>query len=276
MKIYDCFTFYNELDLLEIRLDLLYNTVDHFVIVESNQTFTNRAKPFLFEENKQRYSKYMDKIIHVKVTDMPGDLDPWVNEIHQRNAIVRGVVEAEHQDIIIISDCDEIPRPEAIELMRINSAQAFALRMPLFNFKFNYMRVTPGEYDFWAMATRKWLLGQFSPDHVRSRRHHMPNEYFAEIIHGGWHFGYLGNNDYLRDKAQSFSHQEVNTLEFLEHIDIDKSIAERKEWNRSAPNHYKIVELNDYFPKSLLNYPQFILDNPEANAYNLLPPFPYK
>lgn len=276
MKIFDCFTFYNELDLLEIRLEELYDTVDHFVIVESNQTFTNRPKPFLFEENKSRYAKYMDKIIHIKVEDMPGSTNPWDNEQHQRNAIARGIVDAELDDIIIISDCDEVLRSEAVKTIRDSKYKLFAFRMPLFNFKFNYMRVRPGEYDFWAMAASKSHLIKFPADAIRNQRHNVNTEYFTIIDHGGWHFGYLGNNDYLRDKAQSFSHQEVNSPEFLAAIDIDKSIAERKEWDRNQNNQYQIVELNDYFPNSLLNYPQFILDKPEANAYNLLPPFPYK
>ena len=71
MGIYDCFIFFNELDLLEIRLSELYNYVDYFVIVEANKTFKGKSKPFYFEENKQKYKKYLDKIIHVKVYDMP-------------------------------------------------------------------------------------------------------------------------------------------------------------------------------------------------------------
>ena len=110
MKLYDCFTFYNELDLLELRLAELYDTVDHFVIVESNQTFTNRPKPFLFEENRERYARWLDKIIHIKVEDMPGSDNPWDNETHQRNSIMRGLADADANDIVFISDVDEVLR----------------------------------------------------------------------------------------------------------------------------------------------------------------------
>lgn len=273
-KIYDCFTFYNELDLLEIRLEELYTTVDHFVLVEAAQTFTNRSKPFLFEENKSRYSKWLDKIIHIKVDDMPGGSNPWLNEQHQRNAIMRGLVNANHKDIVIVSDCDEVLRASAVETIRNSNSPVFAFRMPLFNFKFNYMRTSPGEYDCWAMAAQKGIFDAHSPDVLRNQRFNTMG--FDIVEHGGWHFGYLGNNEYLRDKAQSFSHQEVNSPEFLAAIDVDQSIAERKEWDRNQANQYKIVELNDYFPSTVSNYPEFILDNPEANAYNLLPPFPYQ
>lgn len=274
MKIFDCFTFYNELDLLEIRLEELYTNVDHFVIVESNQTFTNRPKNYIFDEARARFEKYLDKIIYIKVDDMPGSVNPWDNERHQRNCIMRGLVTASPDDIIIISDCDEVLRASAIDLIRNSGQQLFALRMPLFNFKFNYMRTTPGEYDCWAMAACKQILDTNTPDALRNTRFNPAG--FTIIEHAGWHFGYLGDNEYLRDKAQSFSHQEVNSPEFLKHIDVEKSIAERKEWDRNQSNKYAIVELNDYFPKSLSLYPDFILDNAEANAYNLLPPFPYK
>jgi hypothetical protein len=273
-KIYDCFTFYNEFDLLEIRLKELYNTVDHFVLVESNQTFTNRIKPFLFEENQDRYSQYLDKIIHVKVDDMPNSGNPWDNEIHQRNSIMRGLTDAALEDIIVVSDCDEVLRARAIETLKYSDHNLFALRMPLFNFKFNYMRVNPGEYDCWAMACTREVLNNNTPDSLRNHRHNLTGCTIVE--HAGWHFGYLGDKNYLVDKAQSFSHQEVNTPEFFDQLDIEASIKERKEWNRQQTARYEIVRLDDYFPASVKNYPQFILDNTDISPYNILPPFPYK
>ena len=68
-KVYDCFPFFNELDLLEIRLDALYDEVDYFVISECDYTFSGLSKPFYFEDNKEKFSKYMDKIIHIKNYD---------------------------------------------------------------------------------------------------------------------------------------------------------------------------------------------------------------
>lgn len=281
-KIYDCFTFYNELDLLEIRLKELYNIIDHFVIVESNQTFTNRAKPFLFEENKSRYSKYLDKIIHVKVEDMPGSANPWDNERHQRNAILRGISTAAKDDIIIVSDCDEIPRAHAVAHLRNSGNALFGLRMPLFNFKFNYMRTTPNHYDIWAMAARKELLEDWTPDTLRGMRFDFNHLGYQEqwngfeiVEHGGWHFGYFGNNEYLKDKAQSFSHTEVNRPEFLAQIDVEASIRERKEWDRTQANIYEIVQLDNYFPASAVDYSEFILQDSLVPATNFLPKYPY-
>jgi beta-1,4-mannosyl-glycoprotein beta-1,4-N-acetylglucosaminyltransferase len=94
IRIYDAFTFYNELDLLELRLEELYDYVDYFVIVESDRTFTNIPKPYYFEDNKNRYSKYLDKIRHFKITS-PGHKNPWDNECHQRNELKRGCSDAD-------------------------------------------------------------------------------------------------------------------------------------------------------------------------------------
>ena len=279
-KIYDCFTFYNEFELLEIRFKELYNKVDHFVIVESNQTFTNRKKPWNFDITK--YPDYADKIIHIQVEDMPNTGNAWDNETHQRDCILRGTLGADDNDIIIISDADEIPRAEVVARMRNSEQLIFALRMPLFNFKFNYMRKTPGEYTVWPMAARKSVFDNITPNVLRSMRfnfndspYNFVNDGCEVVEHAGWHFSYLGNKEYLIDKAQSFSHTEVNNPEFLAHIDIEASIRERKEWNRTQSAQYEIVELDDYFPKILQDqkYKMFVLDSPMATVHDILPFF---
>lgn len=121
--IYDCFTFFNELDLLEIRLNILNDFVDKFVLVEGNKTHTGNKKRFVFEENKQRFESFLDKIIYIKVDDFP-QLDisakdefgnRWILENFQRDAIIRGLTNCKPNDIILISDVDEIPNPNAIK-----------------------------------------------------------------------------------------------------------------------------------------------------------------
>ena len=73
MKIYDGFIFFNELDLLDIRLNTMYDVVDYFILVESSVTHQGTPKPYIFEENKERFSKYLDKIIHIKIDNTPDD-----------------------------------------------------------------------------------------------------------------------------------------------------------------------------------------------------------
>jgi hypothetical protein len=287
MKIYDCFTFYNELDLLEIRLQELYTIVDGFVIVESNQTFTNRPKPWNFENNVQRFGKFLDKIRYVKVEDMPASSNAWDNEHHQRNAILRGIKTADPNDIIMISDADEIPRAAAVKTLRDSEQVIFAMRMPIYNFKFNYMKLNPDRYSVWGMAARRSVFEDISPNSLRDMRfsffdspYGMVNNGCEVIEHGGWHFGYLGNRDYLIDKAQSFSHQEVNTPEFIAQINPEASILRRTSWKQDSDDLYEIVALNDYFPDHLVKnsdkYQQYLLSGSTTQAQDLLPTYSYK
>ena len=114
-RVFDCFPFFNELDILEIRLAELDPLVDHFVIVEATRTHTGKPKPLYFADNRKRYDRYADKIIHVVVDDLPsGPSDHWGREIFQRQAIVRGLGDARPDDRIISSDCDEIPKPDVL------------------------------------------------------------------------------------------------------------------------------------------------------------------
>lgn len=282
MKIYDCFTFYNELDLLELRLTELYDYVDYFVIVEGDSTFTGKDKPFFFEKNRDRYRKWLDKIIYIKV-DLPRSANAWDNEQFQRDSILKGIQSSESDDdLIVISDLDEIPRPAALRYIRDTEQTIYAFRVPLFNFKLNYMRTSPGQYDIWIMAGRRSVFREITPDQFRSLRfnffgagYQFKNNGCEVIEHGGWHFGYLGDRDYLIDKAQSFSHTEVNTPEFLAQIDPEASIRLRTSWKQDSQEHYEIVQVDSYFPRSIDKYLDKILPDSRAKALDFLPAYPY-
>jgi beta-1,4-mannosyl-glycoprotein beta-1,4-N-acetylglucosaminyltransferase len=90
MQIIDCFTFFNELKMLELRLTELNDVVDYFVLVESTKTFSNNDKQLFYKENKHLFEKFNDKIIHIIVDEFP-EGDNWSREVYQRNAIQRGL-----------------------------------------------------------------------------------------------------------------------------------------------------------------------------------------
>ncbi|WP_462256135.1 hypothetical protein [Megamonas funiformis] len=128
MAVYDCFTFFNELELLDLRLYLLNNVVDYFVIVEMNKTFRGKDKEYIFEKNKDKYEKYINKIVYIKIEDVPKYDDTiyvkeenniiardWTLEFFQRNAIIKGLKKCKPSDIIMISDIDEIPSPLVLD-----------------------------------------------------------------------------------------------------------------------------------------------------------------
>lgn len=281
MKIFDCFTFYNELDLLELRLEELYDHVDHFVLVEGCTTFTDLPKPYYFEENKDRYTKWLDKIIHVKVDNMPHSTDAWENEKFQRNSIEQGIETANDDDIIIISDVDEIVRPEIIDEMRQDTTtQIWGLRMPLFNFKFNYMLTTADNYSVWGMAGRKKVM--VPAEDFRRQRFQLNSFSFGYnkdgiriMEHAGWQFTYLGDTAFAENKIKSFAHTETNTPEIIEQLDVERSI-KNGDGILPHPNYrFSIVKLDDYFPKTIRNnldkYSSGIVEDMGSLALDFLP-----
>lgn len=279
MKIYDCFTFYNELDILDLHLAELYSHVDHFVIVEADTTFTNKLKPYNFELNKDRYTQYMDKIIYVKVDDMPLSDNAWSNETFQRNAIMRGLVDAGPDDICLIGDVDEILRPETVDQVRADHKNIMGFRMPYFNFKFNYMLVNNQEsYYVWTTGCRRKFLEE--PDAFRSTRfglHNLGLNYEDADVklyeHAGWHFTYQGSNATIRDKIQNFAHTELNREDVLEKIDVDAMIAKGVGFNPEDPRPFIAVKLDDYFPRTIYNnlerYADKIITTATKSAHEL-------
>jgi hypothetical protein len=257
MKIYDCFTFYNEFDLLELRLRELYDHVDHFVIVEANRTFQNKDKPFYYSAAAYRYKPWADKIIRIQVNDMPENTDTWGRERYQRDAILEGLSESASNDIVMIGDVDEIPRPETVQKLRTSISSVWGFRMPLFNFKYNYMMVTQDLYSVWSGAVRRHALT--SPEDFRRMRHALNtfplnhNDGTVEIMeHAGWHFTYLGSEDFARSKIQSFAHDETNRPDILDQLDIEDSINRGVGIIRTNEDYrFSPVAVDDYLPKTI-------------------------
>ena len=205
-RIFDCFTFFNELDLLEVRLTELFDHVDYFVICESTQTFQGKAKQLFFMENRDRYAKFMAKIIHVVVDDMPDTKNPWEREHFQRNALRRGLVGLDPEDIAVISDLDELVRPSTMHAMREASGY-FLIEMPMYQYYLN-MWAGPAWNKVYAFSHR---LSDQLPDLSTIRVKQIDTfEAFPcdnhRIVDGGWHFTYLGGADKVREKLSSYSH----------------------------------------------------------------------
>ena len=161
MKIVDCFVFYNELHLLEYRLSILYNVVDYFIIVESRQTFVGKDKELIYENNKNKFNKFNDKIIHI-VVDLPykyPNIDykndkpfqdynynengqQWMNEAFQRESITEGFkqISFEDNDYIIVSDVDEIPDPNTLNEIKngkISPFEIYKLKQDFYYYNLN-------------------------------------------------------------------------------------------------------------------------------------------
>lgn len=228
--IYDTFVFFNELDLLEIRLNILNDHVDRFVLVEATRTFQGKSKPLYFEENKQRFAKFKDKIIHVIVDDLPVNSLPFDREHFQRDAILRGLSDCSSEDLIILSDLDEIPNPEVIP-KHIEKGRIALFIQKLFYYTLN-TKCAELEILPWSLIVNFDEIG--SPAALRKRvvAYHSAmlskaalDSSFKIIENGGWHFSYLGGPAAIRTKIEAFSHDELNVDEFKSIHNIQMAIA---------------------------------------------------
>ncbi len=229
-KVYDCFPFFNELELLQVRFAELDEVVDHFVLVESIETQRGEAKPLYFSENKHLFEKYLPKIIHVVVDERHPEMGLWQRENYQRNAIRRGLKKCTPSDVIIVSDLDEIPRASKIaEFVQIITASApvFSetppLRSPkskkkyhkkyahlgayafeMNNYYYQLNRQTPTQETWGGGMWRGTIVMTYtqllknSPQYFRKRRNKLPR-----ILNGGWHFSWMGGKEKVRQKLVS-------------------------------------------------------------------------
>jgi hypothetical protein len=278
MKIFDCFTFYNELDLLELRLSEHWDHVDHFVIAEANKTHQGHAKPYFLEENWDRYQQFHSKIIHIKVDDMPTHPNAWVLENFQRNALARGLASADANDIMVVSDLDEIIRGETFDFMREDSHNIWTTRCPMFYYKLNYMMIAPQNFFINAVAAR--ISKGLTPQEMRNltlEYSRLPIDYVDDDLitlgHGGWHFTYFGNTEHAANKLRNFAHQESN--HWADKIDVNEIIARKGGIDPNSGERFEYVAIDDYFPKTVLANPErwadYILPNATVTAESLLP-----
>jgi len=277
MKVYDCFTFFNEFDLLEIRLQELYDSVDYFVIAEANMSHSGKPKGWWLEEQWDRYKPWHDKMRRIAVDDFPETDNSWVREKFQRDALVRGLHDVSPEDLIIVSDLDEIPRAEIIDMIRIdeNMYERYVLRVPLFRYKFNFLKWYQPVINQQMIVTRAKVFTH--PERERDYTHawlpQAPDVVY--IDHAGWHFSYLGDDKNAVHKLQNFAHTEQNIPEIVDVFSIDRMIREKCGPNPKDVEKFEYVVLDDYFPKCIVDnqekYKHLIIPNATANVTDFWP-----
>jgi beta-1,4-mannosyl-glycoprotein beta-1,4-N-acetylglucosaminyltransferase len=197
--IIDCFPFFNELDILDLRLNILSPFVDKFILVEASKTQSKLDKPFYFEQNKHRYDKFLNKIIHIKIEDYPND-GGWAMENFQRNCINIGLEKLSLQDdaIIAISDVDEIWNPKKLTEINngLNQNKFCAAQMEYFVFYLNLNTVNKGWIGTVFFKPAAYL--RYTPQDIRNIKDHV-----FTIQNCGWHFGYQGGADMVHKKYLS-------------------------------------------------------------------------
>ncbi len=260
MKIFDCFTFFNELDLLEFRLKFLNDYVDRFVIAESNLTFNGKPKPYYYKEAKERFKEWEHKIIHILVKQNTAGLifendnsyNPvsaaWKLENEQRNALIQASNQMDDSDLVIVSDLDEIPDPEVLKEINLAALPvAFSL---LFHYYYLNCQNTGENSRWWngCIAATGRQFKDITPQGLRNNR-----DIYPAIGSGGWHFSFLGGPEKISHKIKSFAHTEYNKEEFFDEKHISDSIFKGADILKRKGVVFKFMPLS-YYPRRLQKF----------------------
>ena len=261
MKIYDCFSYWDEDLLLDLRLNVLNDFIDYFVIVEGNKTWQNNFKKLRFDINK--FSKFKDKIIYIPVEDMPDGDNPYIRENFQRNCISRGLENSNEEDLIIISDLDEIPNPEVLTKFKKNMKYA-VFRQFHFYYKINLQSQLNLYWYGSRISVKKYLKSpQWLRDLKFKKRPFWRIDKFRLnniIENGGWHFCNLKTPEYLLYKYQNLC-ETNDPINFNEKI--DEKYLNINEINKRIISGDDIIGRDDNFKKTELNesFPSYLINN---------------
>ena len=297
MKIFDCFMFYDEELLLDIRMNVLNDFVDYFVIVESKYFHNGKERNLKFDINN--YSKFKDKIIYIVHDETPNDIweinkgdkkedishkkivNAHLRENHQRNFIEKGLNKSKDDDLILISDVDEIPNLESIDFRKIKN-KIVMFEQNIFYYKLN--RYLPNFKWFGTKACKKkdlinpqWLRNVKSTKYPFFRidtffsNSKYTNKFY--IKNGGWHFSNLKNSTDIEIKLKSYLHHHDYESEELgkEKIEeliknnstiydmfADKRANKYKDESRKQLEKFEINKLPLYIQKNLNKFKNWV------------------
>lgn len=253
--IYDCFLYNGEKDILNLRLHELNTVIDKFIILESNITFQGNKKERYFDNQTQLFKDFLNKIIYIPYTEENINKDPWINEANQRNALSIPLTNLNHNDIIMISDVDEIPDPENLT-DSFNGIYSFYHNFYYFNVNVRSKYKWIGTHLF-NYGSGDFLKKGFNE--IRRLGHHekqfTPINNTNNFKSGGWHFSNFGDTNFMINKIESFSHTEVNIPKYKDKILMQKCIDEGKDpFNSLGLDLEHIIET--YLPKNINLLPE--------------------
>jgi beta-1,4-mannosyl-glycoprotein beta-1,4-N-acetylglucosaminyltransferase len=255
MRIFDCFIFNHEIELLEIRLNILNDYVDKFIITEGDVTFSGLPKESHFLNNKERFAKWEDKIILNQI-NIPECESPWHREIYSRNAMVNLDI-FNDDDLIIMSDGDEIPNPEILEQASewVSDDTHFTFEQSCYAYWMNNLY---SDKWFGTRAATYKYVNNTTVDDIREGTEDESKITGSIITNGGWHFTYLGDESHIRQKINSFCDRHFDVPEVTENI--SKNLEGGTDVLNRTHITYSTVDLDDSFP-------QYIIDNQEKYSH---------
>lgn len=234
--LFDCFLYFDEKELLELRINILKDVVDGFIITDGNRTFKGDPKPFTCVDTLKELgiSDENIQVLHVELPSKEEIANPWAREYAQRDALAVGMRMCPSDSVFFFSDVDEIPRKEslleAVELAKKDPKRCVRLSMPMFYGRGD-LRVRDPKGDG-TKAPDNWTCGtvvlhehlEQTPSQIRMN----PNDIVVGNCDAGWHFSWMGDAERMKRKVTSFSHcyddvpnavAPCNSDDMLKHLD---------------------------------------------------------
>ena len=257
MKIFDCFMYFDEEQVLDLRLNVLYQNVDYFVIVESTYNHKGEKRNLLF--NSKKFEKFSDKIIYLVYDKIPQLVEPIketdnekekdgkyiMNALYRENAqrdfISEGLKSAKKDDLILISDVDEIPKLSSINLNQIKN-EIILFKQDMFYYKYN-LSLPNFKWTGTKAVKRKNLVSPQWLRNVKDRKYpfYRVDTFFSDkkyiniqiINDGGWHFSNIKSPEMIEHKLRSYLH----------HREFDQVSLSIKEINELVKKKQAIYDL---------------------------------
>ena len=257
MKIFDCFMYFDEEQVLDLRLNVLYQNVDYFVIVESTYNHKGEKRNLLF--NSKKFEKFSDKIIYLVYDKIPQLVEPIketdnekekdgkyiMNALYRENAqrdfILEGLKSAKKDDLILISDVDEIPKLSSVNLNQIKN-EIILFKQDMFYYKYN-LSLPNFKWTGTKAVKRKNLVSPQWLRNVKDRKYpfYRVDTFFSDkkyiniqiINDGGWHFSNIKSPEMIEHKLRSYLH----------HREFDQVSLSIKEINELVKKKQAIYDL---------------------------------
>jgi len=295
MKIFDCFMYFDEEMVLNLRLNILNTYVDYFVIVESKYNHRGEKRKLLF--NEEKFSKFKDKIIYLiydevpskvveikfddseKTKDTKSIMNALYRENEQRNYIINGLTKANDDDIILISDVDEIPKIDGVNFDKLNN-KIILFKQDMFYYKFN-LCLPNFKWTGTKACRKKNLISPQWLRNIKDRKYPFfrLDTFFSDkkyinieiIKDGGWHFSNIKTAKEIEHKLRSYLHhkefddvplsvQEIDKLvqnkQAIYDLKVDKRV--NKIGNGSILKKFEINKLPNYIQVNQNNLKDWI------------------
>ena len=263
MKIFDCFMYFDEDLLLNLRLNILYDYVDQFLILEAKEDHQGNKRKLNF--NIDNHKKFEKKIKYIALEKI--EIDPniklkknWhighLRDQSMRNSISKYLSDANQNDWIIISDLDEIPNPNRIKEFKPEFKFAF-FEQSFFYYKFNILNCSQPNWYGSRICVKKYLKSPQWLRDIKVKKKSLIKSFFLNlnytiIKNGGWHFSNIKSPKDIIKKLSSFCHGEFNLEKFKNEKLIEQKINNLEDiFNRDII--YKKVEIDNTYPKYLLD-----------------------